>query len=91
MEPDIHHEEGKRYFIQFGNERAELSYEETGKTRDFRHTYVPEQLRGKRIAERLVRHALDDSLLKGYTFKATCPYVEGFVQKHPQYRKGLAA
>lgn len=88
---EIQHEEGKRYYIQFGEERAELAYTENGKTRDFHHTYVPEEHRGQEVAERLVRHALDDTMLNGYKFIATCPYVERFVEKHPQYKQGLAA
>lgn len=91
MEPDIQHEQGKRYYMQFGNERAELAYGESGKTRDFRHTYVPQELRGRRIAERLVRHALDDTMRNGYTFTPSCPYVERFVEKNPEYKKGLAS
>ncbi|MFP5288392.1 MAG: GNAT family N-acetyltransferase, partial [Thermoanaerobaculia bacterium] len=83
MEPDIQHEEGKRYYMQFGGERAELAYGESGKTRDFRHTYVPRELRGRKIAERLVRHALDDTMRNGYTFTPSCPYVERFVEKNP--------
>ena len=27
----------------------------------------------------------------GYKFIATCPFVERFVEKHPEYRKGLAS
>ena len=88
---DIQHEEGKRYYIQLGNERAELAYQENGKTRDFRHTYVPEEQRGRKVAETLVRHALDDTMLNGYKFIPTCPYVERFVEEHPQYKQGLAA
>lgn len=91
MNPDVRHEEGKRYYIQLGDQRAELAYNETGRTRDFRHTFVPEELRGRGIAEHLVRHSLDDTLLHGYTFIPTCPYVKRFVQKHPQYRAGLAS
>ena len=94
MEPDIQHEEGKRYYMQFGDrggERAELVYGESGRTRDFRHTYVPEELRGRRIAEKLVRHALDDTMRNGYKFTPSCPYVERFVEKHPEYKKGLAS
>lgn len=90
MDLDIRHEEGKRYYIQLGNEKAELAYSESGKTRDFRHTYVPEEQRGQKVAEKLVRHALDDTLLNGYKFTPTCPYVERFVEKHPEYKKGLA-
>ncbi|HWN41160.1 MAG TPA: GNAT family N-acetyltransferase [Thermoanaerobaculia bacterium] len=91
MDPEIQHEEGKRYYIQLGDKKAELTYSETGKTRDFRHTYVPEEQRGRKVAERLVRHALDDSMKNGYKFTPTCPYVERFVEKHPEYKKGLAS
>ena len=91
MNPEIQHEEGKRYYIQLGNQRAELTYHETDRTRDFRHTYVPEEHRGRKVAERLVRHALDDTMRNGYKFVATCPYVERFVEKHPEYKKGLAS
>lgn len=91
MDLDIQHEEGKRYYIQFGNERAELAYGESGRTRDFRHTYVPQEQRGRKVAEKLVRHALDDTMRNGYTFTPTCPYVERFVEKHPEYKKGLAS
>lgn len=90
MEP-IQHEEGKRYYIQLGDRRAEVTYHEADRTRDFRHTYVPEEHRGRKVAERLVRHALDDTMRNGYKFKATCPYVERFVEKHPEYQQGLAA
>jgi predicted GNAT family acetyltransferase len=77
--------------MQFENERAELAYGESGKTRDFRHTYVPDDLRGRGIAERLVRHALDDTMRDGYKFTPSCPYVERFVEKHPEYKAGLAS
>lgn len=91
MDPKIQHEEGKRYYIQFEGKQAELVYGENGRTRDFRHTFVPEELRGRKVAERLVRHALDDTTKNGYGFTASCPYVKRFVEKHPEYRKGLAA
>ena len=91
MDLDIQHEEGKRYYIQLDDKKAELAYAENGKTRDFRHTYVPEELRGRRIAEKLVRHALDDSMRNGYKFTPSCPYVERFVEEHPEYKKGLAS
>jgi len=89
MDLDIQHEEGKRYYIPFEKQKAELTYVETGKTRDFRHTFVPEELRGRKIAERLVRHALDDSMKSGYKLVPTCPYVESFVKKNPEYQAAV--
>lgn len=91
MELDIQHEEGKRFYAVFGEEVAEVSYgEESDGVRDFRHTYVPHELRGRGIAEKIVRHALDDTKRRGYRFLASCPYVERFVQKHPEYQESLA-
>lgn len=94
MEPmttsEVQHEEGKRYYIPFEGEEAELTYQENGKTRDFRHTFVPEELRGRKVAEKLVGHALNDTMKNGYKFVPTCPYVKSFVEKHPEYQKGLA-
>ena len=90
---DIQHEEGKRYYIPFddrGGKEAELTYQENGKTCDFNHTFVPEELRGRKVAEKLVSHALDDTMKNGYKFIPTCPYVKSFVEKHPEYKKGLA-
>lgn len=94
MKLDIQHEEGKRFYAAFGDggdEVAEVSYGDAGdRTRDFRHTYVPQELRGRGIAEKLVRHALDDTKRRGYRYIASCPYVERFVQKHPEYQESLA-
>lgn len=94
MNLDIQHEEGKRFYANVAEESgevAEITYTEAGDgTRDFRHTFVPENLRGRGIAEQLVRHALDDTRRRGYRYIATCPYVERFVQKHPEYQESLA-
>lgn len=91
MDLDIQHEEGKRFYAVFGDEIAEVSYGESQDgTRDFRHTYVPTELRGKGIAEKLVRHALDDTRKRGHQYLASCPFVERFVQRHPEYQESLS-
>lgn len=91
MDLNIQHEPGKRYFalIEDGEGgEAEAAYkEEADGTRSFDHTFVPDAVRGKGVAEQLVRHALDDTLRSGHGFKAVCPYVKGFVQKHPEYKE----
>lgn len=88
MDLNIQHEPGKRYFAVVEGAEAEAAYrEDADGTRSFDHTYVPDAMRGKGIAEQLVRHALDDTVRSGHRFTAVCPYVKSFVQKHPEYQE----
>jgi predicted GNAT family acetyltransferase len=88
MDLNIQHQPGKRYFAAVEGGEAEAAYaEDTDGTRSFNHTYVPDEMRGKGVAEQLVRHALDDTIRSGHGFKAVCPYVKQLVQKHPEYKE----
>ena len=88
MDLNIQHEPGKRYFATVNGGEAEAAYkEEADGTRSYDHTYVPDEMRGQGVAERLVQHALDDTIRSGHGFKAVCPYVKQFVQKHPGYQE----
>ena len=88
MDLNIQHEQGKRYFAAVAGGEAEAAYaEDADGTRSFNHTFVPEEVRGQGVAEQLVRHALDDTTRSGHGFKAVCPYVKEFLQKHPEYQE----
>ena len=92
MDLNIQHQPGKRYFAVVEGGEAEASYREDAEgTRSFDHTFVPDAARGQQIAERLVRHALDDTIRSGHRFKAVCPYVKRFVEKHPEYQNSQEA
>ena len=56
----------------------------------FTHTFVPPELRGQGIAERIVRFALDDVRTKKLKVVPACSYVERFIQRHSEYRDLLA-
>ena len=88
---DIQHDEKvHKFFALIDGQEAHVTYALAGDhVRDFQHTFVPEELRGKRIADQIVRFALDDTLREGYRFIPTCPFVHGFVERHPEYRKGV--
>ena len=91
MEPDIQHEVGKRYYIQFDDERAELTYRVLGENLvDFTHTYVPPEHRGRGIAEKLVEHALEETLQRGCRFRASCWYVDAYARRHPRFQAAQA-
>ncbi len=48
---------------------------------DFYSTFVPESMRGKGVAEKLVRTGLAWANDQGYTIEASCWYVEKFLRK----------
>jgi predicted GNAT family acetyltransferase len=91
MDFEIQHQEGNKYYAVIdGNEAAVGYFKVDDETLDFQHTYVPEELRGQGVAEKLVRHALDDARKQGYRVLPSCPYVKRFVERHPEYQQGLA-
>jgi predicted GNAT family acetyltransferase len=92
MALDIQHDEtAHKFYAVVDGREAHFDYSPVGdRTFDFQHTFVPEELRGHHVADELVRQALDDTLRRGYRFIPTCPFVQGFVKRHPEYAKGLA-
>ncbi|AXE40192.1 GNAT family N-acetyltransferase [Acidipropionibacterium virtanenii] len=62
-----------------------LDYERTGDVVDLPHTLVFPQYEGKGVAGALVRHGLDDIRGRGLTVTPTCPYVDSWIQRHPDY------
>jgi len=89
-----HDEPGRKYFVLVENRESVCEYGPAGaadeKTLDFWHTYVPPELRGKGIAEELVRQALDDVRRRGYKVVPSCWYVRLYIDRHSQYRDLLA-
>ena len=54
------------------------------------HTFVPPELRGRGLAEKLVRVALADARTKGFKVVPACPYVAKFVERHAEYQDLIA-
>ncbi|MFJ6671572.1 GNAT family N-acetyltransferase [Actinosynnema sp. NPDC091369] len=52
----------------------------------FTHTEVA--IEGKGLGSTLVRHALEDVRAKGLTVVARCPFVRGYLEKHPELATG---
>jgi uncharacterized protein len=51
----------------------------------FTHTETPMVLRGRGIASRLVRGALEDARARGLKIVAKCPFVSAYLAKHPEF------
>jgi uncharacterized protein len=49
------------------------------------HTEVSPALEGQGLASRLVSEALDDIRARGLRVVPVCPFVRGYIQRHPEY------
>jgi len=87
----LHDEKAHKFYTVIDGHEAHVTYHVVGdRTYDLQHTFVPPELRGRHIAGDLVRHALDETLRLGFKFIPTCPFIKSFVEKNPEYQKGMA-
>ncbi|MBO1900932.1 N-acetyltransferase [Leucobacter weissii] len=49
------------------------------------HTFVSEAYAGQGLASMLVRTVVDDLIAAGRAVVPVCPYVAGWLRKHPEY------
>ena len=79
---DIQHEEQRqRFVLQIEEGQAVLEYRLLpGNGVDFSYTFVPPALRGRGIAEKLVRKGLSWARDQGYEIQASCWYVQRFIR-----------
>jgi len=80
--PDIEHQPARQRFVcEVDGHESVLEYLMLADRRvDFRYTFVPEALRGRGIAERLVRAGLAWARGQGYLIEASCWYVRRFLR-----------
>jgi len=74
-----HDESRQRFTLTFPEGEAELTYERTGPRVVFTHTFVPPSLRGRGLAEMLVRAGLAWATDEKLQVSATCSYVVRFL------------
>lgn len=83
--------ETSRYEISVDGVLAGFTeYIDKGDLLVFPHTVVFEEFDGQGLAAILVTGALDDVRANGRVIRADCPYVAGFLRKHPEYQDLLA-
>jgi predicted GNAT family acetyltransferase len=92
MDIEVKHDEGAgKYYAVFDGFESVCEYGPAGEGRlNFFHTYVPPELRGRGVADELVRHALDDVLARGLKVVPSCWFVRVYIDRHEKYRAVLA-
>lgn len=85
--PEVHHNSAEhRFEVAEDGHLAELDYTRTGNRIVFTHTGVPAALEGRGIGSALARTALDYATDEQLDIVALCPFVRGYLEKHPEYR-----
>ncbi len=74
-----------RVEITIGGQTAFLTYHLKQNVLSLIHTEVPPALRGKRVGEALAGSVLNYARDRGFTVKPYCPFVAGFITRHPEY------
>lgn len=86
-----HNREQHRFEVVAGEGTAVLDYVLNGRTAVFTHTEVPPALRGRGIAEDLVRTGLAWAAEEKLTVQPACSYVAKFIERHPEFAPLLNA
>ena len=99
MQVSVQHDaEGSRFHVppevidgepqhKMANMGTVLSYHEIRpKVLELRSTLVPPHLRNRGVGTELVRQALDWVRREGYQVVPTCPFVQDFLERNPEYQ-----
>jgi predicted GNAT family acetyltransferase len=85
-----HNEAENRYEATVDGLLSVCEYEIVDDKIVFTHTLVPPELRGRGIAEQLVRPALADARAAGRKVVPACSYVAVFIKRNAEYQDLLA-
>src|ERR1041385_6085234 len=86
-----HNEAARRYELRVGSEVASVAdYQPDGAVWVFDHTETDPRFRGRGLAAKLVRWALDDVKGRGVKIVPTCCFVADFVEAHAEYASLVA-
>ena len=75
-----HQPEQQRFVTTVDGHESVADYLLSGQNIDFNHTFVPNPLRGRGVAEQLVRESLSWARQEGFQIQASCSYVQKFLK-----------
>jgi predicted GNAT family acetyltransferase len=75
-----------RFELTVDGETAVLDYRLAGDVMTLTHTGVPRALEGRGIGSALVKGALDTIRARKLKIVVLCWFVDGYIDRHPEYR-----
>ena len=82
----VNNAEAGRFEVRVGEDVAFAEYRRLSNGILFPHTEVPQAFEGKGVGSKIVRTALDWARAEGQKVMPTCPFVAGWIKKHPEYQ-----
>lgn len=83
----VRNTERSRFELTVGEATALLEYVRVGRAYILTHTEVPECLEGQGVGGALIEGALAQIRAEGATITPLCPFVRGYLERHPAYRQ----
>lgn len=74
-----------RFELERDGNVAYLEYALVGPVLELIHTEIPKSMGGKGVASTLVQSALDWAREHKVKIDVVCPFVAGYLKKHPEY------
>lgn len=86
-DPDVvDHADQHRYEIRSGSTLAGSAfYNPSPEAITFTHTEIEPEFDGQGLGSRLARAALDDVRARGLQVVPLCPFIAGWIRRHPEY------
>jgi hypothetical protein len=81
----VMNEQARRFEAHLGDETAFAEYVIHNGAMVLPHTVVPPAFAGKGVASALAIAALGYARDHGLTVKPSCPFMAGYIQKHPEW------
>ncbi len=79
----LHNKDEKKFFCIIDGFEAHMMYREIDdNTLDYYHTYVPNKLRGQKIAQKIVNEAVKFALSENKKIIPSCSYVQAYLQRY---------
>lgn len=83
----IDNQEAKQYEMHVDGEIVRIEYIRALNKIYLTHTEVPPALEGRGLGSQIVKSALEDIDRRELTLIPMCPFVAGYIKKHPEWKK----
>lgn len=80
-------EEESRFETYVEGHLSVIEYRKTGKRIAYTHTEVAKEIRGRGIAGKLSKYALEYARKQELSVLPYCPYLAAYIKKHPEYQE----
>lgn len=78
-------DDGRYQLLVDGVDAGELDYRMHEGRRVFVHTGVRDEFEGQGLASQLAERVLTDARHEGLSIVPLCPYVAGYLERHPEH------